>query len=145
MGASQFFNSLDNMISRPANESGRRVIRKSAKEELDKNSSQEEFIAEFADAVAKFILNSRAAFDLDDATALDEYVGVLQVDEVKERILHTLANPPEDKEDIVVDDVDTVDDNQDNQDSQDANNAPASSNNEDSDLVSEDVMKLLDE
>lgn len=118
-----------------------RVRTSSAKEELDNNSSQEEFMNTLSDAVAFFIRENRNAFDLDDAEAVSEFAKVVQLEEIQSRVLSSLQKPEDEgtgdeledasSDDIPLDDTDTDTDT-------------SSGENEDDDLVSEDVMAMLD-
>ena len=150
--ANQFFSSLDAMIASPraprVKAPKKAPARRGAKEELTKNSTQDEFITQFVEAVASFILNSRDAFDVEDATALKEFTGVLQVEEVQNKILEYLANPPADKEEIVENVPDQSEAPKEGDelllDDDEGADAPAASA-DDSDYVSDDVMQLLEE
>lgn len=152
VNADSFFSSLDAMIASPRAPkvaAPKKAIRKVAKEEVTKNSTQDEFIAQFVEAVGSFILNSRDAFDVEDATALNEFVGVLEVEEVQNRILDYLANPPADEEEIVENVPDQSEAPEEDNlvlDDEVEDDAPAAlASGDDSDYVSDDVMKLLDE
>ena len=104
-----------------------------AKEELDSNSSTDEFIESVAQAAANFIQKNRNAFDLDDAKAITELAQVLTVETVVSRIVELLAAPAEEVPAKQVDDV-TV-----------AQTAEKPASAGDDEFVSEDVMKILDE
>ena len=65
-----FYSKLDAIVTGNGGKRGMLHIKRAAKEELDNNSSQEEFMNAVADLVASFIKDNRNAFDLDDTAAI---------------------------------------------------------------------------
>ena len=106
-----------------------------AKEELDSNSTQDEFVEAIAQAAADFISSNRNAFDLDDNQAVVEFADVFTVDAVRQRVVALLSQPAEETEETVEGTEDTA------ADDTASNN---SDNDENPDMVSSDVMELLD-
>ena len=104
-----------------------------AKEELDSNSSTDEFIKSVAQAAADFIQKNRNAFDLDDNKAITELAQVLTVEAVVSQIAELLAAPAKEVKAEASDDVAVAQ----------AVEKPTSAG--DDEFVSEDVMKILDE
>lgn len=114
-----------------------------AKEELDSNSTQDEFIEAISKAAADFIKSNRNAFNLDDAEAAKEFADVFTVDAVRERVTALLSQPDEEEQvERTADDTGSDDGGDDG--ATDTNSEGSSSDN-DSDMVSADVMALLEE
>ena len=131
-----FYSMLDAAIEgkQPLKPLARKPIKK-ATESLDANSSQSEFIDAIGVAVGSFIRDNRNAFNIDDNEALREFIEVLSVQDVVDRIMVelTVEEEPQEKD---ASDLESTDDSEEVEDS---------SNDQDSDLVSEDVMKLLED
>lgn len=138
---SDFFQTLDAIVAGDGSKKHVIKVKRSAKEELDNNSSQEDFMNAVADAVAGFIRDNRNAFDLDDSSAISEFVQVVQLEEIQSRILNSLQTPEEDEvsddeiEDELANDEGTSDEDEISLDD-------TSSDNDE--LVSDDVMAMLD-
>lgn len=133
MDPKSFYNLLDTAVSGSAPKAAKKTTRV-AKEELDSTSSQDEFIEAIAQAACSFIRANRQAFSLDDVEAVEEFAQVFTVAKVKEQVVQYMQTPdasPEEDEPV-------------NEPSEEPLPEPTK-NNDDSDLVSDDVMKLLDE
>ena len=138
-----FYSQLDAIVTGNGAKRGKLHVRRSAaKEELDNNSSQEEFMNAVATAVAAFIKDNRNAFDLDDTAAISEFAKVMQLEEIQSRVLSSLQEPEED-EDLSLDNETTEDSTAD--DDIQLDDETSSDNGGENDLVSEDVMAMLDE
>lgn len=141
-----FFKSLDAMISNSSkrNTSLNQKVTKSAKEELDSTSTVDDFIEAISQAAAEFIRTNRQAFNTDDNEAISEFIDVFSVEKVREQILSYLQTPeePEEEEQPKEESNELAQDEvpEDTEES-----APASKQNQNDDLVSDDVMKLLEE
>ncbi|MCM1323035.1 MAG: hypothetical protein NC218_02515 [Acetobacter sp.] len=108
-----------------------------AKEELDSNSSQDEFIEAIAQAAADFISSNRNAFNLDDNEAVKEFADVFTVEEVRNRVVTYLQQPEEEEQQAAEPTEDAADTGDETQQPDEQEENP--------DLVSADVMALLDE
>lgn len=137
---SGFYDTLDAIVAGQSTSKKKLHIKRSAKEELDNNSSQEEFMNAIADAIASFIRDNRNAFDLDDAAAVSEFAQVAQLEEIQSRVLNSLQAPEEEDEDISLDDEQS-----DAGDDIPLDDTDSSDGQGDDDLVSDDVMAMLDE
>lgn len=137
---SGFYDTLDAIVAGQSTSKKKLHIKRSAKEELDNNSSQEEFMNAVADAIASFIRDNRNAFDLDDAAAVSEFAQVAQLEEIQSRVLNSLQVPEEEDEDISLDDEQSE-----AGDDIPLDDTDSSDGQGDDDLVSDDVMAMLDE
>ena len=110
------------------------------KEELDNTSTTDEFIEVLAKNSADFIKSNRNAFNLDDREAVSEFIKVIGVDSVTSRIFDFLQSNEESKE---------VEQSGDNDQAEaikiDASAEVEKPSDADSEYVSEDIMKMLDE
>lgn len=113
-----------------------KVARKNATEELTADATVTDFIAEISKNAADFIKNNRGAFNADDTEAVGEFINVFSVADVREGILAALQ---------VTDEEDTslADDVADTQETE--AEEPKEAEQENDELVSADVMALLDE
>lgn len=132
----QFTDFLDSMVNRAP-----------AKEELDGNSSTDEFVEAIAQYSADFIKQNRNAFNLDDHEAVAELVKVIGVDSVTSRIFDILQSNEEiektEKTDSSEQSETVQSDDTIKEEKTDIKSDSSSSS--DSNYVSEDIMKLLDE
>ena len=123
MGAQKdFFNQLDAVIA------GKQVA--SAKEELTSESSTQDFIEVLSRYGADFIKQNRGAFDADDEKAIQELAAAIRKEEVQEQMLSYLQAPEEEEQP------------KEEQPEQVSSDAPAEGSD---DLVSDDVIQLLEE
>lgn len=110
-----------------------RVMIKRAAEELDANSTQEQFISDVSTVAADFIRTNRDAFDADDQVAIQELADVLAVPSVQEEIMSVLQTEPEVEKFEKEPEDDLVKDEKEDESKLDDG------------LVDKEVMQLLDE
>lgn len=62
---------------------------------LTENSTPEEFVETISKSIAKVIVDNRAAFNPDDAAAVQELLDVLSLDDIKATIIEVMQMPAE--------------------------------------------------
>lgn len=120
-----------------------KVARKRAIEQLTADASVSDFIAEIAKNSAEFIKTNRAAFHADNDEAVKEFVNVFTVAEVAESIAEFLAQEEESEETVEDSEATAEDTTSETTDTE--TESTDSGSEENGDLVSADVMALLDE
>ena len=113
----------------------KRITRR-ANEELTADASVTDFITELSKCAADFIKTNRSAFNADDEKAVQELIDVFSVQQVRESILSSLQAEDTEQEDQSL--ADEVSDEEEQPEEE-----PKKEQNDD--LVSDDVMALLDE
>ena len=107
---------------------------------LTANSTPEEFIETISKSIAKVIADNREAFNPDDTAAVQELLDVLSLEDIKAAVINAMQAPVEPEIELPQEETSTELPAEEPE-----QKAAQSTDSDDSDLIPDDVMSLLED
>ena len=106
---------------------------------LTANSTPEEFIETISKSIAKVITDNREAFNPDDAAAVQELLDVLSLEDIKAAVINAMQAPVEPEIELPQEETSAE------LPAEEPKQTAQSTDSDDSDLIPDDVMSLLED
>lgn len=106
---------------------------------LTANSTPEEFIETISKSIAKVITDNREAFNPDDTAAVQELLDVLSLEDIKAAVINAMQAPVEPEIELPQEETSTE------LPAEEPKQKAQSTDSDDSDLIPDDVMSLLED
>ena len=110
---------------------------------LTANSTPEEFIETISKSIAKVITDNREAFNPDDAAAVQELLDVLSLEDVRAAVINAMQAPVEPE--IELPHEEPTEETSTELPAEEPKQKAESTDSDDSDLIPDDVMSLLED
>lgn len=110
---------------------------------LTANSTPEEFIETISKSIAKVIVDNREAFNPDDATAVQELLDVLSLDDIKATIIEVMQMPAEPE--VELPQEEPIEETSAELPTEEPEQEAKPAESDDDDLIPDDVMSLLED
>ena len=110
---------------------------------LTANSTPEEFIETISKSIAKVIADNREAFNPDDTAAVQELLDVLSLEDIKAAVINAMQAPVEPE--IELPQEEPTEETPTELPAEEPKQKAQSTDSDDSDLIPDDVMSLLED
>lgn len=110
---------------------------------LTANSTPEEFIETISKSIAKVITDNREAFNPDDTAAVQELLDVLSLEDIKAAVINAMQAPVEPE--IELPQEEPTEETPTELPAEEPKQKVQSTDSDDSDLIPDDVMSLLED